>query len=171
VIAALTLASIAGVCLIVNLFVGDEKLPHGLEGSTPWFGAATGFFFALTVVVHYLVVVRVRLLADQDVLRFSFGPGRDVAVSSFMVGWHRTYVHTGRGAAIPTSTLELAVVDEAGECHALLREELGAAYTPPAGWKECPLGVTPRSILRAAMGRVRLDELAETLRRRGAKRL
>ena len=170
-IAPLLLAILALVCLVVNLAVGPEQLPRGLDAATPWFGVALALAVLLTGLVHVRTVMRLRVGLAGEVLRLELRDRSGVAtIAGFrgVAGWHWGELATGR-RTIRHPILELAIRDEHGACPVLLREELGVAHGPPAGWREGRLAVTPGVVLYAALGRVHLDRLAAELERLGRR--
>jgi len=169
VIAPALFAIFAGVALGVNVAMGEEKLPRGLEGSTPFFGVALAVFVVLTVVAHFAIRVRVRVLSREEPARVELeivdrARSQTVKIAQTSSAWHRERIETGRGS-IPNTVLELAILDEERHCPVMLCEELGAAYDAPRNWAEGSLSVAPQRTLRASMGRVHLDELALEIER------
>lgn len=156
------LAITAAVFLGINLWVGEDRLPRELEGTTPWFAAATAGLSAVTFGLWWRSRRRLRVVEvdGRQVLEIDDRP--PVLIEgpfTIRTGWSK--VAQPKGPAL--TQLHVVFVD-GDRVPLVLTEFWGAIYGAPP-WPQEVLAVQGEAVYSPA-GRAMLVPLVEALETR-----
>jgi hypothetical protein len=128
----LVLAIICLIAVVINLIAGEDKLPRGLEGSTPWFGAGLAFFGALGAWVGWTSRIKIHVYRGAEVVIKVEDRKKPLLLEGpFTLKYGYTRIKMPRA---PTMTCLLMGVYQADKCVLSLREEWGVIHGTPDGW-------------------------------------
>jgi hypothetical protein len=128
-------AIFAAVALVINLIMGPDELPAELEGTTPWFAAAAGLLFIMTIAVYLAGREPLELRRRGELLELSIA-GKEIARGMFSAWYAYEWHMVSRYARMRKLTLGLFAE---GRCVAAFTGWLGNIQQTPQGWPEGPL--------------------------------
>lgn len=128
----LVLAVICLLAIIINLIAGEDKLPRGLEGSTPWFGAGLVLFGGLAAWAGWSSRIKIRVYKGEQVIIKVEDHAKPLLLEGpFTLKYGYTRIKIPR---VPTTTCLLLGVYQGDKCVLSLREEWGTIHGTPDGW-------------------------------------